>query len=312
MLRFLVILCLLILPSANAMAASTTNCTSFTDETICKSKPGCTYSSDTNQCTPCSPGQYSQQNSNNCSTCPAQFPNSDGNTDRAMCYMDCTTEIPIENGKKIPTSSGRIYYGTNGSAQCTYDIQCDTGYKESSQNTCIPEDKQCTEFSNTTCSNSEISGKANWNLPRNDWDYSQCKCTKTNQTIANGKATITYQYNGTIWSQQQIAPTLCNVGYCKTTTHPNECSLPPAGYYSDDTTTVCKPCPMGSTSTTGEQKTKITYCYVKPSIDTTTTQYTNADDCKNNDSGATCFCDKHGCFTLPHKSDNKGYNVKAN
>lgn len=137
-----------------------------------------------------------------------------------------------------------------------------------------------------------VTGDATWDSNKNDYDYSNCKCSDTSKlTDENGqeigKATLECNYSAGQW-QNCISTGLhsCIAGYCDSD-NTQTCKKAPAGTYSGAGDKNCTKCPAGMTSESGS---------------------TDASKCgiRRGNSG-TKFCDHVGCFTLPGNGFIYGY-----
>lgn len=140
----------------------------------------------------------------------------------------------------------------------------------------------------------EINGTAHWTTTGAEiedapgkWDFSQCSCTISNESIDGGIGGKQCWYTSSgawgkspvVWNTRcEITEAVsCDLGYCQ----PNGttgCQKAPAGYFHDNTADfTCQPCPIGATSAVGA--TGIDRCFMQ--------------------TGNTEFCDSVGCFKLP-------------
>lgn len=139
-----------------------------------------------------------------------------------------------------------------------------------------------------------VTGDATWDSNKNDYDYSNCKCSDTSKlTDENGqeigKATLECSYNINAGQWQNCISTglhSCIAGYCDSD-NTQTCKKAPAGTYSGVGDKNCTKCPAGMTSESGS---------------------TDASKCgiRRGNSG-TKFCDRVGCFTLPGNGFIYGY-----
>lgn len=173
--------------------------------------------------------------------------------------------------------------------QCKKEtISCATNLKDSCQNHFNPSNPDLVAVTVT------VTGDATWDSTKNDYDYSNCKCTGTGkltdengQEIGKAKLECSYNVNAGQW-QNCISTGLhsCIAGYCdseKTQT----CQKAPAGTYSGKNDIECRKCPAGMTSELGSDAAS--KCGIRRGAD------------------GTNFCDRVGCFTLPGNGFIYGY-----
>lgn len=137
-----------------------------------------------------------------------------------------------------------------------------------------------------------VTGDATWDSNKNDYDYSNCKCSDTSKlTDVNGQeigsGILECNYSAGQW--QNCTSTglhSCIAGYCDSD-GTQTCKKAPAGTYSGVGDTECTKCPGGMTSARGS---------------------TDAGKCGiSRGNNGTKFCDNVGCFTLPGNGFIYGY-----
>lgn len=216
------------------------------------------------------------------------------NEDGSDCdWSDCLLTQCDENHHLEPTDD-ELEYGVICNSNTIYGK-------------CVKDTAECASMLGD-CENSKgeggkIDGKAHWTTDGAEikdapgkWDFSQCSCTISNESIDGGIGGKKCLYTSSgawgkspvIWKKdcEVTEAVSCDVGYCQ----PNGttgCQKAPAGYYHDNTADFkCQPCSLGATSPVGSKGENC--CYM------------SAD---NNLS--TRFCDRVGCFNLSELTDNK-------
>lgn len=142
----------------------------------------------------------------------------------------------------------------------------------------------------------EINGTAHWTTTGAEikdapgkWDFSQCSCTISNESIDGGIGGKQCWYTSSgawgkspvVWNTRcEITEAVsCDLGYCQ----PNGttgCQKAPAGYYHDNSSSfACQLCPIGATSAVGA--TEKNQCFMR-----------------GDSNSPTRFCDRVGCFNL--------------
>lgn len=259
-------------------------------------------------------------------SCNSYFMYPDTNPETGPCqprWVEGTA--PDENASKCDDgATGKIYIydETTKKFKC-YATACDSDYAlikdndvfcqlngastETALGQCKAKTISCATNLTTSCQNHfnpsnpdlvavtvKVTGDATWDSTKNDYDYSNCKCTGTGkltdengQEIGKAKLECSYNVNAGQW-QNCISTGLysCIEGYCdseKTQT----CQKAPAGTYSGKNDTECRNCPAGMTSELGSDAAS--KCGIRRGAD------------------GTNFCDHVGCFTLPGNGFIYGY-----
>lgn len=209
--------------------------------------------------------------------------NMDNSTTHFKCYaLECGETFILDKTQTLP-----------------YGFICNPNSESLTLGQCKKETISCATNLTTSCqkhfqssNTAVVTGDATWDSNKNDYDYSNCKCSDTSKlTDENGqeigKATLECNYSAGQW-QNCISTGLhsCIAGYCDSD-NTQTCKKAPAGTYSGAGDKNCTKCPAGMTSESGS---------------------TDASKCgiRRGNSG-TKFCDRVGCFTLPGNGFIYGY-----
>lgn len=177
-----------------------------------------------------------------------------------------------------------------------YYTKCNAGYTPNNKiascggytmyKDCLSNTISCSDH--LQCSGGTVKGEATLNTD-GTYNYANCTCELTNQSIPNGTGTKSCNFTGTrdnpqwqdINSCTVIAVSSCKTGYCVKDDDATSCDAAPRGKYKDsDNGKNCSNCESGKT--------------------TDKTGATSKNDCgflRGPD--GTQFCDSKGCFTLP-------------